>query len=423
MKICLFYEDTKYSDTAYLFPEKGNDGMAGTQYEYALLGKFLCINYPNDEVHMVHCETNKLYPGVKDYVYKNVDDAFLYFKREKVDIVIYTVGQTDEWYRMLENYDYNIPFVAWDHNHIAYNELVNLRKSTKVKRIVCCGKELYDQYIDDEIIYKMTYIFNMIDYNMYPQRDTEVENNVVFLGAITPQKGFHILAKEWKNILKHVPDAQLYVAGSGALYDSNIVLGKYHIAEEGYEDYFMPYLVDEKGEILESVHFLGIVGNDKKRDLLSKTKVGIVNPSGLTETFCISATEFSSAGVPVATKRGYGLLDTVKDGETGLLSKSDKKFRDNVIRLLSDDDLNARLSKNGKVFIKENFQPEVIIQQWHRMLVDVINDIPAKISVPKDNLTNRMKWIRLVNYYIKKIWVFRNFPSMMDYNNFRRIIK
>lgn len=423
MKICLFYEDTKYSDKAYIYPENGNDGMAGTQYEYALLGKFLSINYSNDEIYMVHSETNKMYPKVKSYIYKNVDDAFQYFKNEKIDVVVYTVGQTDEWYKMLEDYDYNIPFIAWDHNHISYSELLNLRKSNKVKRIVCCGKELYDMYIDDEIIKKMTYIFNMLDFNMYPQRDTEVENNVVFLGAITPQKGFHILAKEWKNIVQKVPNAQLYVAGTGALYNKDNALGKYGIAEQSYEDRFIPYLVDKKGRVLSSVHFLGVVDYEGKKRLFKNAKVGIVNPSGKTECCSISTLEFASAGVPVATSGSYGLLDTVKDMETGLLSRSNEKFCKNVIRLLSDDELNERLSRNGKQFVKEYFQPNVIIKEWHKMIEDVVNGIPAKISVPKDNLTNRMKWIRLVNYYIKKIWVFRNFPSMMDYNNFRRIIK
>lgn len=38
---------------------------------------------------------------------------------------------------------------------------------------------------------------------------------VVYSGALIKQKGFHILAKAWKNILKAVPDAELYVLGGG----------------------------------------------------------------------------------------------------------------------------------------------------------------------------------------------------------------
>ena len=51
---------------------------------------------------------------------------------------------------------------------------------------------------------------------------------------------------------------------------------------------------------MPSVHFHGVMGEEKK-ELIARTSVGVANPSGRTETFGISAIDFSSRGVPVVT--------------------------------------------------------------------------------------------------------------------------
>lgn len=79
-----------------------------------------------------------------------------------------------------------------------------------------------------------------------------------------------MIAKAWKTVLAAVPDAKLNVIGAGNLYDRNSKLGKYGIAEESYENSFMPYLTEkfeEDGEIKErilpSVKFWGLMGVEK----------------------------------------------------------------------------------------------------------------------------------------------------------------
>lgn len=66
---------------------------------------------------------------------------------------------------------------------------------------------------------------------------------------------------------------------------------------------FMPHLLDEKGNILQSVTFWGKLGNEKY-EILKRTKVGIANPGGY-ETFCISAVEMQLYGAKVVScKKG-----------------------------------------------------------------------------------------------------------------------
>ena len=41
------------------------------------------------------------------------------------------------------------------------------------------------------------------------------------MGGLRVTKGFHILAKVWKEVVKEVPDAELHVMGGSKLYDEN----------------------------------------------------------------------------------------------------------------------------------------------------------------------------------------------------------
>ena len=124
-------------------------------------------------------------------------------------------------------------------------------------------------------------------------------------------------------MLVEVPDAQLHVVGSGKLYDRNSKLGVYGIAEESYENSFIKGITDRAGELLPSVHFHGVMGEEKK-ELIARTSVGVANPAGRTETLGISAIEFSSRGVPVVTIASGGFLDTVENEKTGLLYNDTK---------------------------------------------------------------------------------------------------
>ena len=112
---------------------------------------------------------------------------------------------------------------------------------------------------------------------MYPEvsepfRKENDGKTVTYIGSLVPTKGFHLLANAWKAVLAEVPDAQLHVVGSGKLYDRNSKLGAYGIAEESYENSFIKGITDRAGELLPSVHFHGVMGEEKK-ELIARTSV------------------------------------------------------------------------------------------------------------------------------------------------------
>ena len=128
-----------------------------------------------------------------------------------------------------------------------------------------------------------------------------------------------------EDVEKKYPDAILNIIGNISLYSlGSVRLGAFGITEECLERKMLPYIIDkETNQIKDTIRFLGIL-SDEKYDVFMKSAVGIVNPSAKTETFGMGIIEMASVGLPVVTRAWNGHLDTVIDGETGLLSLTTK---------------------------------------------------------------------------------------------------
>ena len=143
-----------------------------------------------------------------------------------------------------------------------YSEMCDfITRTQQVKCNVFVGKQQYDAYIDDDVIKKRVCIFNIFKDNCVSECCND-SKTVVFLGSITDSKGFLEICRMWKGIVKQVPDTQLLVMGSGALYGET-KLGSYGIADSNFENKFIPFITDEDGSILDAIKFLSIVGSDK----------------------------------------------------------------------------------------------------------------------------------------------------------------
>lgn len=128
--------------------------------------------------------------------------------------------------------------------------------------------------------------------------------------------------------MTEVPEAKLYVVGSGRLYNHEEELGSLGVASKDYENMFAKYLMHD-GKLIPSVKFCGNMGIEKS-EIFYRTTVGVINPNGTDETFGISALDMAACGVPVVTRAINGLFDTVKHNETGLSGRNyderDKKI-------------------------------------------------------------------------------------------------
>lgn len=414
MKIGLLLDDTAFSRLDLTTPELGNPGIGGTEYEFLMLAKYLGKN-KNVYVALYHFnETNRLPSTVEQILITKSEEILERFNNDKLDIIIFRQGRNTEWYKSIEKQQ--IRSICWAHNFLSYEELKSIVKTTYVKRLVFCGKQQYDYYIDHPVIRKAQYIYNMYNARCLEyRRNINYKNNVTYTGSLIWLKGFHVLAQYWKTIVAAVPDAKLHVIGSGCLYNRDVNLGSYGIADEVYEKQFMPYLTDEKGNILDSVVFHGVMGAEKI-EVYKDTAVGVMNPTAATETFGISAVEMSALGIPIVTKAAKGLLDTVIDKSTGLTFRKNKEIPNLIISLLMNHDYNEHLGTQGKEFVTNAFDPEKLVLQWIACFQDILDQKVVKFQCPDNFYNESCKWLRIVIYYLRKVSAFRWIPSLHAVN-------
>lgn len=377
--------------------KNGNPGIGGSEYLllqlfYYLLGdgEYNCRLYTKGAI-------------VHNKYASSVDSDLTALKKaieDKIDIFIFIPKNKDnDFYNELEHQ--KLKSIAWVHNYISYKVIKSLQKCSMIKRVIFVSKQHYDCYIDDELIKKADYIYNMLNIKQHkyipPQNKEPI---VTYVGALIPTKGFHKLAKVWKKILKKVPNAKLQVIGDGRLYNKNAVLGHYGIAEAKYEKKILNYLNDKNGKLLESVTFLGSLGNEKE-ELIEKTKVGVANPTGKSETFCLSAVEYKTYAIPVVTYKGYGLLDTVRNNIDGILIKNERELKNAIVKLLTDNLKNTEYGQNGLKDGFLEFLPDTIIKQWKNVFYDIYNDKIATIKKPTNYFFDDFKWLKYINYQLK----------------------
>lgn len=418
MKIAIYIDNRKIDSVDCSDLLKGNPGIGGTEYCVLFLAQMIKEYYPDTQVSLFVEKSAKL-PKVDEIVTVN-GLAELAQKVKKNDILVISSrrdGQplSQNFFKQLEKE--NIKTVIWGHNYYYSDYCEQIANCSAIKANVFVGKQQYDRYVDHSIIEKSTYIYNMYPLVEKKQRTGRPAHNVTYIGSLVPEKGFQVLASAWKNILKKVPDAQLNVIGSGKLYARDFKLGRYGIAEEKFENEFMTHLTDVNGRILPSVHFCGVMGAEKDEVIL-KTGVGVVNPTGRTETFGISALDFESMGVPVVTIGKGGFLDTVINNKTGILTQN---IADAIVELLVDEKKNIKYGEQG-VKLATNFSPEIIVKEWMELFNMIILNKTIPYHSPDDFMHVNLKWLRVFNYKLKKTFNIKNGISVIEIETFARNI-
>lgn len=404
MKIAIYIDNSNICGVDCRDLTRGNPGIGGTEYCIMLLAQMYKRSYPRDEVILLAAAGGMLPEVDRVVASKDPLDTVGKAVQEQVDLLlISSVYQgkplPDAFFRSVDQAQ--LKTVTWGHNFYLADYCRNVARCNYIRANVFVGRQQYDRYIDHPVIHKSTYIYNMYPRVEPPCRTENDGKMVTYIGSIVPTKGFHILANAWKTILAQVPQAQLHVIGSGTLYDRNSRLGSYGIAEESYERSFIQGITDGQGTLLPSVHFHGVLGTEKK-EWIAKTSVGVPNPSGRTETFGISALDFSARGVPVVTVAAGGFLDTVISGKTGLLYADPSALAENVVTLLKDSQMNLQYGKAGMMFARE-FEPEHTIGRWHTLFEMVCRDEKPKLEMPETFLKSNLKQLRIANRKLKSV--------------------
>ena len=381
---------------------KGNPGIGGSEYMILLMSYLLSVRNNGIQVRLYAAKQGRFNQSVDVIVIDDIESAARHASENGFERFVFDHKRISWYKHPFDGLSPNIRLIPWCHCFAFTRELRIMCEHPNIGRIVNVGREQMDLMRDDKSFLISDYIYNCIPIDpkwikkACSNPNKYRNHSVVYMGSLVHLKSFHVLAEIWPNICRRVPDAVLYVIGSGKVYGDNVELGDYGLADKDYEDLFMSYLT-ENGRLLDSVHFLGSLGEEKYEALI-QAKVGVPNPTGKSETFCICAVEMQAMGCSVAAMEAPGYYDTFSNG---YLADSKKKLEDNIVKLLLDGEpCNHNVSLNH---IQHNFSKEVIVEEWETLLKSDLRTYLHPIN-PMLNKKYRYKWLKEILHIVKTMF-------------------
>lgn len=414
MKVAFFLDNKDITSVDLRFPEKGNPGCGGTQYLFSCLPAYIAKAAASVEPLILAPNVDLLPESVQCIRCETLADAPVLCRRADAEFLVFHADPRPLLKLLREN---NVKGIWWAHNIQDDKGILDeVAASNEIVRFVSVGHEAVDYIRDHRIYEKTSVIFNGFALNSVSAKAAydHREKSVVYLGSLIRAKGFHRLARLWKRVLKDHPDAKLHVIGSGQLYNENSILGQYGIASPDYERDFIPFLLDDKGEVHQSVVFYGKLGLERFQ-IMQAASVGVPNPTGISEVCPGSAIEFQALGVPVVSAAEEGLLDTVVDGQTGFLCKEDDEMVSCIGRLLGDSGLQEKLGRAGVLHVAQSFSHQKNAAEWIALLEKMENSCELSKVPLKSNWGYKLKWLKEAVRRIKKLVPFLNrLPLIRD---------
>ena len=381
--VAFFLDNSALREVDFSRPLDGNPGSGATEFMTVLVASELSKR--SVDVTLLTTAIGLFPSELKVKQVKDIHEAILYSATSQLILTIRTYISDFETILEKIKEHRNLKVVIWAHLTPNQNSLKTIAKIPQVKAVICLENNQRVRMGDSLAHRKLLTIPYGITGNTQLVPVSKNSNTIVFVGALVPQKGFHLLADAWPSIEKAIPDAKLYVFGSGRLYDSRINLGPNAIATKDYEDRIFRKLSKDSN----NVEFLGNANPSLRNSIFDKCKLGIVNPSAQTETFCLSAVEFGQRGIPVVGGRKYGLLDTVKHKKTGYLVINPSNLHKHIIRLLQNTSRIETFGNQAQQFVFEKFNLSKVIDRWYNVF-EALSE-RSTVSVAKETKQMRIR--------------------------------
>ena len=244
---------------------------------------------------------------------------------------------------------------------------------------------------------KVDVIYNSTCPVFRPMVTATPKKRLLFIGAISPSKGFAELMEVWSYLARKVAKLHLAIAGSISLHTNvSASVGSLGVADRAFEaEHIVPWLKslppDYKPE------FLGSLGPVELRKEIAGSWAVIVNPSWSSpETFCVAAVEAQLCDRSVFSLAAGGLNETVYRGEFATLTP--KRGIDSLSERILDG-LNSMeaVRENGRLageFVRAKFGDSFIPDSWLKLLSGQRNSLvlPKTWSSTDDVVKDLLRW-------------------------------
>ena len=224
----------------------------------------------------------------------------------------------------------------------------------------------------------------------YSQSRRRKVKRILYSGAVSPQKGLHVLLEAFVMVARQYPDVVLDIVGPIGNYPiqesfdvrdleairrvapfyansfwglvKSKILGKAS-DKNAYLNYLQAAL---PGDVAVKVCFLGMFQRPELVDRYYESDIFAFAPIW-DEGFGLPAVEAMAAGLPVVTSRSGTLVETVVDGKTGILVEKNnpEELADALLRLLNDADLREAMGRAGRQRVMGHFTWDRIAKGMH----------------------------------------------------------
>jgi len=175
---------------------------------------------------------------------------------------------------------------------------------------------------------------------------------ILFVGRLNEQKGIDYLIKSLSSVNKKIFNSRLLIIGEGAYKKK------------------LQKLADSLK--LQNIEFLGSVPHQRLPDYYNLADVFVlpaVTSKIGTEGQGLVLAEAMACGTCVIGTDTGGIKFLIKNNQNGLLVKERDEFAlaDNITKILSNNKLKQKLSKNGMGFVKKNYSWDTIVGKFDKL--------------------------------------------------------
>jgi len=178
---------------------------------------------------------------------------------------------------------------------------------------------------------------------------------VTYAGRLVPEKGVALLLRSFRRVLEHIPNARLYVAGTGR------------------EEAALRGLVSALG-LAEAVEMIGQLDAERIPPRFAGAWAHAV-PSCWPEPFGLTADEVMMRGTAVVASDIGGLKDSVEHDVTGLkvAPGDERQLADALIRLLNDRELAERMGAAARQRAMRLFSMDRCVEEFEILYQQLLN--------------------------------------------------
>ena len=405
-RVTVLVEFPAITDPGLIFgAEMPNPGIGGSQFLAIQLSILLEQSQNNYHINIVTNQAFEIKGGqnVQVSVVSNFSDYLSSAPLHELGVLLVPT-------RVLEKLRYSVVsrissrVIAHSH-HLNDRSLNRLERQHRFAAVACVSAYHYHTTVSRS---PRVFLRNIVAPNWTAQPGTGVLRNdstksreskvdLLFLGALTSDKGFVEIAKAWKQICRHVDSVRLHVVGGSATHGQVASHSILPTDDATGKEILRHISLDDLDQ--QRVIFYGNRGADKA-EIMGRCDAALLNLDNHRESFCLAAYECLSLGLPIVGSQA-GALREIMVNFPELIARSAKQAIHPVQRMAQDSGFRSQMADRAWSLNHEVQKGnEAVLERWAHVVASVAKGRTAILDNPQP-LSGSLLHLRAMRSYFR----------------------